>query len=175
MGTTLVLSHAWHLRSASRVSIKVCKEIKPVNSKGYQPWIFIRRTDAVAKVLILWPPDAKNWLIGKYPDAGKDWRQGKKGTTEYEMGGWHHWVNGHEFEQATRVGDGRGSVACCSPQSMGLQRMGQDWAINIMADGHLRLALVYICQLVLLFQPLHSICKCLFLYFYIPVEELILS
>ena len=73
-----------------------CKEIKPVNPKGNQPWIFIRRTDAEAP--ILWPLDLKSWLIGKYPDAGKDWRQEEKGTTEDEMAGWHHGLNGHELE-----------------------------------------------------------------------------
>ena len=73
-----------------------CKEIKPVNPKGNQSWIFIRRTNADAP--ILWPPDAKNWLIWKDSDAGKDWRQEAKGTTEDEMVGWHHWLNGHEFE-----------------------------------------------------------------------------
>ena len=72
------------------------KEIKPVNPKGNQSWIFIERTDA--EVPILWPPDAKNWLIGKDPDAGQDWRQKEKGITEDEMVGWHHWLNGHEFE-----------------------------------------------------------------------------
>ena len=75
------------------------KEIKPVNPKGNQPWIFIGRTDAEAETPVLWPPDAKNWLIGKDPDAGNDWRQ-EKGMTEDEMVGWHHRLNGHEFEQA---------------------------------------------------------------------------
>ena len=74
-----------------------CKEIQPVHPKGNQSWIFIGRTDAKAKTPILWPPDAKNWLIGKDPDAGKDWRQEKKGMTEDEMVGWHHQLNGHEF------------------------------------------------------------------------------
>ena len=90
-------------------------EIKPVNPKGNQCWIFIGRTDAEAETPILWPPDAKNWLTGKDPDAGKDWGQKKKGTKEDEMVGWHHWLNGHEFEQAPGVGDGQGSLACCSP------------------------------------------------------------
>ena len=75
-----------------------CKEIKSVNPKGDQSWIVIGRTDAEAETPILWPPDAKNWLIGKDPDAGKDWRREEKGTTEDEMVGWHHWLNGHEFE-----------------------------------------------------------------------------
>ena len=78
-------------------------------------WIFIGKTDAEAETPILWPPDAKNGLIGKDPDAGKDWRQEKKGTTEDEMIGWHHQLDGHEFEQALGVGDGQGSLACCSP------------------------------------------------------------
>ena len=92
-----------------------CKEIKPVNPKGYQSWIFIGRTDAEAEVPILWPPDAKNWLIRKDPDAGKDWGQEVKGTTEDKMVGWHCQLNGHEFEQAPGDGDGQGSLECCSP------------------------------------------------------------
>ena len=75
-----------------------CKEIQAVNPKGNHPWIFIGRTDAEGEAPILWPPDMKNWLIGKDPDAGKDWGQEEKGTTEDEMVGWHHWLNGHEFE-----------------------------------------------------------------------------
>ena len=75
-----------------------CKEIKPVNPKGNQSWIFIERTDVEAETLILWPPDAKNCLLGKDLDAGKDWRWEEKGTTEDEIVGWHHWLNGHEFE-----------------------------------------------------------------------------
>ena len=92
-----------------------CKEIKPVNPKGNQSWIFIGRTDAEAEIPILWPPDAKNWLIGKDLDAGKDWRKEEKGTREDEMVGWNHWLDGHEFEQAPEIGDGQGSLACCSP------------------------------------------------------------
>ena len=90
-----------------------CKEIKPVNPKGNQPWIFTGKTDAEAP--ILWPPDAKNWLIGKHPDARKDWRQKKKGTTEDEIVVWHHRIDGREFEQALGVGDGQRGLACCSP------------------------------------------------------------
>ena len=92
-----------------------CKDIQPVHPKGNQPWIFIGRTDAEAEAPILWPPDVKNWFIGKDPDAGKDWRQEEKGMTEDEMVGWHHWLNGHEFEQALGVGDGQGSLVCHSP------------------------------------------------------------
>ena len=85
--------------------------------KGNQSWILTGRTDAESKAPILWPPDAKNWLLGKDPDSGKDWRQEEKGTTEDEMVGWHHWLDGHEFEQALGLGDGQGSLACCSPWS----------------------------------------------------------
>ena len=80
-----------------------CKEIEPVNPKGNQPWIFIRRTDAEAEAPILWPPDVKSQPIRKDPDAGKDWRQEEKGTTEDKMVGWHHQLDGHEFEQAPGV------------------------------------------------------------------------
>ena len=92
-----------------------CKEIKPVNPKGNQSWIFIGRTDAEAEALILWAPDAKNQLIGKDPEAGKEWGQEEKGTTEEEMIGWHDQLNGYELEQAPGVGDGQGSLVCCSP------------------------------------------------------------
>ena len=89
-----------------------CKEIQPVHPTGNKSWIFIRRIDVEA--LILWPPDAKNWLIGKDPDAGKDWRQEEKGTTEEEMVGWHHRLNAHGFGWTLGVGDGQGGLACCS-------------------------------------------------------------
>ena len=92
-----------------------CKEIKLVNPKGNQSWIFIGRTDAEAEMPILWPPDVKNWLIGKDPDAGKDWRREEKGTTEDEMVGWYHRLDGHEFEHDSGVGDGQGGLVCCSP------------------------------------------------------------
>ena len=94
-----------------------CKEIKPVHPKGNQSWIFIRRTDAEAEAPILWPPNVKNWLIGKDPDAGKDWRRDGKEMAEDEMVEWCHRLDGHEFEQAPGVGDGQGSQACCSPWS----------------------------------------------------------
>ena len=91
-----------------------CKEIQPVHPKGDQSWVFIGRTDAEAETPILWPPDVKNWLFGKDPDAGKDWRQ-EKGTREDKMVGWHHWLVGHEFEKAPGVGAGQGSLVWCSP------------------------------------------------------------
>ena len=92
-----------------------CKEIEPVHPKGNQSWIFIGRIDAEAEAPILWPSDVKNWLFGKDPDAGKDWRQEEKGTIEDEIVGWHHRLNGHEFEQALGVGGGQRNLACCSP------------------------------------------------------------
>ena len=91
------------------------KEIQLVHPKRNHPWIFIRRTDAEAETLILWPPDAKNWLIWKAADAGQDWRQEEKGTTEDEMVEWHHWLYGHGFGYTLGVGDGQGGLACCSP------------------------------------------------------------
>ena len=91
------------------------KEIKPVNPKGNQSWIFVGRTAAEAETPILWPPDAKSQLIGKDIDAGKDWGQ-EKGVTEDERVGWHHWLNEHVFDQTPGDGEGQGSLACCSPR-----------------------------------------------------------
>ena len=115
----------------------VCKEIKvyfglrkgmrygdAVSPKGNQPWIFIEKTDAEAEAPIFRLPDAKSWLAGKDPDAGKYWRQEEKGTTEDEMVGWHHRFNGHEFEQTLGDGEGQGSLEL---QSMRLQRVRHDW------------------------------------------------
>ena len=90
-----------------------CKEIQPVHPKGNQSWVFIGRTDAEAVTPILWPLDAKSWLIRKDPDAGRDWRQEMKGTTEDEMVGWHHQLNGHRFGWTPGVCDGQGGLACC--------------------------------------------------------------
>ena len=98
-------------------SLLDCKEIQPIYPKGNQSWMFIGRTDAEVETPILWPHDAKNWLIGKDSDAGKDWRQEKKGTIEDEMVGWHHQLDELEFEQALGVGDGQGGLACCSSRA----------------------------------------------------------
>ena len=111
------------------------KEIKPVNSKGNQSWIFIAGIDAEAEAPILWLPDAKNWLIGKDPDAGKDWGQEEKGMTEDEMGGWHHWLNGHEFEQTPGDGEGQGSLVCFSSrgpkESDTTERLNSNWCFCV--------------------------------------------
>ena len=105
-----------------------CKEIQPVHPNGKQSWIFIGRTDAEAETLILWPPDVKNWLTWKDPDAGKDWRLEEKGMTEDEMKEWPHWLDGHEFEQALGAGDGQ--VAWCATVH-GLQRVRHDWVTEL--------------------------------------------
>ena len=106
-------SELWFLRRFSWKSLD-CKEIKPVNSKGHWSWIFIVRTDAEAEAAVLWSPDVKSQLIGKDPDGGKDWGQEEKGVKEDEMFRWHHWLNGHEFEQAPGVSEGQGNLVCCS-------------------------------------------------------------
>ena len=102
-----------------------CKEIQPVHPKGDQSWVFIGRTDAEAETPILWPPHAKTWLIGKDSDAGRDWEQEEKGTTEDEMARWHHRFDAHEFGWTPGVGDGQGGLACCDS---GGCRVGHDWA-----------------------------------------------
>ena len=103
------------------VSVCVCV-------KGNQSWVFIGRTDVEAEALTLWSPDVKNWLTGKDSDARNDWRQEEKGTREDEMVGCHHQLDRHEFEQAPGVGDGQGSLACCSPWG---HRVGHDWVTEL--------------------------------------------
>ena len=104
----------WTVMLEKKLESPLDSKIKSVNPKGNQPWIFIGRTNANAEVPILRPPDAKNWLIGKDPDAAKDWRQEEKGTTDNKMIGWHHRLNGPEFEQGPGDGEGQGSLVCCS-------------------------------------------------------------
>ena len=104
-----------------------CKEIQLVHPKGNQSWIVIGRTDAEAETPVLWPPDGKDWLLRKDPDAGKDWRQEEKGTTEDEMFGWHHRLNGHEFGETLGDSEGQRSLVCCS--SWGC-RVGHSWAMK---------------------------------------------
>ena len=102
-----------------------CKEIQPVQPKGDQSWVFFGGTDVEAETPVLWPPDAKSWLIRKDPGAGKDWRWKEKRMTEDELVGWHHRLNGHGFGWTPGVGDGQGGLVCCSPWG---HRVGHDWA-----------------------------------------------
>ena len=102
----------WYWRS---LRVHSTTETQSVNPKGSHSWLFIGGTDAEAKTPILWPPEVKNWLTGKDPEAGKDWRREEKGTAEDEMGGWHHRLNGHELGQTPGDSEGQGSLACCSP------------------------------------------------------------
>ena len=104
------------------------KKIKPVNTKGNQPWILIWRTDAEAEAPIVWLPDEKSQLIRKDPNAGKDWRQEEKGMTEDEMVGWHHWFNRHKLGQTLGDGEGPGSLACCIPWSC--KESNMTWQVN---------------------------------------------
>ena len=105
-----------------------CKEIQPVHSKGDQSWVFIGSTDVKAKTPILWPPHVKNSLIGKDFNAERDWGQEQKGMTEYEMAGWHHQLDGHEFGQTPRVGDGLGGLECCD--SWGCKELDMNELLN---------------------------------------------
>ena len=104
-----------HTEAVALESPLDCKEIQPVHPKRNKSRIFFERTDGEAETPIFWPPDAKSWLIWKDPDAWKDWRWEEKGTTEDEMVGWHHRLNGHEFEETLGVGDGQGGLECCHP------------------------------------------------------------
>ena len=107
------------------------KEIKSVNPKRNQSWRFIGRIAVEAETPILWPCNSKNWLIGKDPDTGKDWRQEEKGMTENEMVGWHHRLDGHEFEQTPGDSEGQGSLACCSPWGCKSQTWLSDWTMKL--------------------------------------------
>ena len=105
-----------------------CKEIQPLHPKGDQSWVFIGRTDIEAETSMLWPPDAKSWFIWKDPDAGKDWGQEGKRTTEDEMVGWHHQLNGHEFEQTPGDSGGQRTLACCTVHGVVKSRTWpRDW------------------------------------------------
>ena len=104
-----------------------CKEIQLVNPKGDQSWVFIGRTHAEAETPVLWPPHAKSWLIGKDLDDGRDWGQEEEGTTEDEMAGWHHQLDGHEFEWTPGVGDGQRGLVCCNSWGRKSQTRLSDW------------------------------------------------
>ena len=130
-----------------------CKEIKPVNPKGNQSWIFIGRTDAKAEAPILWPPNVKNWLIGKDPDAGKNWGQEEKGATEDEVVEWHHWINGHEFEQIQEDSDEQRSLPCCSSWVAKSQAWLSDWTTTTTTKSNMvkclhKILMLYTCMLV---------------------------
>ena len=125
-----------------------CKEIQPVHPKGDQSWVFIVRTDAKAETPILWPPDAKSWLIGKDFDYGRDWGQEEKGMTEDEMAGWHHRLDGREFEWSPGVGDRQGGLACCN--SWGRKELDTTEQVNWTVAFHIS-AYGFICY-VYLFQ-----------------------
>ena len=103
-----------------------CKEMKPINPKGNQPWIFIGRTAVKAEAAILWPPDAKSWINGKASHAGRDWGQEEKMVAENEMVGWHHWLNGHEIEKTLGDSEGQWSLVCCSP--WGCKELDTTWS-----------------------------------------------
>ena len=120
-----------------------CKEIQPVHSEGHQPWDFFGRNDAKAETPVLWPPHAKSWLIGKDSDAGRDWGQEEKGTTEDEMAGWHHWLDECEPEWTPGVGDGQGGLACCD--SCGHKESDQlsDWTEDVIYSKYIFVNMKY--------------------------------
>ena len=128
--------------------LTILKEISPEYS--------LEKTDVEAETLILWLPDVKNWLIGKDPDDGKEWKQEEKGMTEDEMVGWHHWLYGHEFEQAPGVGDGQESLMCCSPWG---RRVRHNWVTE----------LKWFVELTVLEKIWNSLCN---LHLTVPVKEL---
>ena len=111
-----------------------CKEIQPVHSEGDQPWDYFGGNDAKAETPVLWPPHVKSWLIGKDSDAGRDWRQEEKGTTEFEMAGWHHWLDGCESWWTPGVGDAQGGLACCD--SWGHKESDNDWVTDLIWSEH---------------------------------------
>ena len=143
----------WYWRRVLRVLWTARKSNQSI-LKEIKPWIYTGGTDAEAEVPILWPPDVNSWLIRKDPDVGKVWRQEEKGTTEDEMVGWHHWLNGDEFEQALGDGEGQGSLVCCSPgghkQSDTTERLNNNnnsiyfiwlWGLNEFNKSHLEQSL----------------------------------
>ena len=120
-----------------------CKEIQPVHPKGDQFWVFIGRTDTEAETPVLWPPHAKSWLIGKDPDAGKDWNQVEKGMREDEMVGWHHWLNGHEFEQTPEDSGGQRSLERYSHGVANSWTWLSDWITTTNYDYYCGMTLSY--------------------------------
>ena len=130
------------------------KEIKPVHPRENHHWIFIGRTDTETKAPILWPPDVKSWLIGKDHAAGKDWRREEKGMTEDEIVGWHHWLNGHEFEQASGDAEGQGSLVCCNPWGYKQLDMTEWWNNKYFSESqYLKASIFFITVLIYLQGP----------------------
>ena len=127
----LIYKHRYHV-------ITDCKEIQPVHSKGDQPWVFFGGNDAKAETLVLWPPHVKSWLIGKDPDAGRDWGQEEKGMTEDEMAEWHHGLDGREFEWTLGDGDGQGGLAWCDSWGRKESDMTEqlNWTDQISGEGN---------------------------------------
>ena len=140
-----------------------CKEIQPAHSEEDQPWMFFGRNDAKAETPVLWPPHAKSWLIGKDSDAGRDWEQEEKGTTEDEMAGWHHWLDGSESEWTPGAGDGQGGLACCNSwghkeSDMTEQRNWTELVCSIcLSVSHVFSPFSH--QIHLHFQGLHTLCS----------------
>ena len=131
-----------------------CKEVQPIHPKGNQSWIFIGRTDAEAETLILWPPNSKNRLTEKDPDAVKDWRQDEKGMAEDEMVGGHHWCDGHEFEWALGVGGGQGSLSCCGP--WGLKQSDRSEHLNWTAKENVEISFSGLMKDVSMWYPIYT-------------------
>ena len=124
------------------------------HSKGDQSWVFIGRNDAKAETPVLWPPHVKSWLIGKDSDAGRDWGQEEKGTTEDEMAGWHHWLDGHEFEWTLGIGDGQGGLECCDSWR---RRVGHNWATELNWTKYVcRGIIVLICNALMTYDSLEE-------------------
>ena len=135
------------------------KKIQPVHSEGDQPWDFFGRNDAEAETPVLWPPHAKSWLIRKEFDAGRDWGQEKKGTTEDEMAGWHRRLDGREFEWTLGVVDGQGCLACCN--SWG-HRVRHDWVTELNWTELIHLKMVIMVHLTLCVFTTKKILRCIF-------------
>ena len=146
-----------------------CKEIQPVHSEGDQPWDFFGRNNAKAETPVLWPPHAKSWLIGKDPDAGRDWGQEEKGMTQGEMAGWHHWLDGHESEWTLGVGDGQGGLECCDSrgrkESDTTERLNWTELIHIVGfTSAVLLFFIYFISCLFFFVPM-LLTKCFLFYF----------
>ena len=143
-----------------------CKEFQPVHPKGDQSWMFIGRTDVEAETPVLWPPHAKSWLIGKNPDAGRDWGQEEKGMTEDEMVRWHHRLNGHEFGWTPEVGDGQGGLVCCDSwghkESDMTERLNwTKYIVVLLCWVHIYLLLLYLLLRFVPWSLLLVSCNCL--------------